>query len=177
MIPTLESKRIVLRAYQLSDVKNVQRLAGEKIIAEMTANIPHPYVEGMAEEWIAKHEFWFENREAIVFAIQRSETGELIGTISLNQIDDKTGNLGYWLGVPYWGLGYCSEAAALIIEYGFYHYGLNLIYARHLPENPASGKVMIKNGFEYKSEVWVHDRSLLHYELPISRWQTFTGKG
>lgn len=171
MIPTLRSKRIVLRPYQLSDLGNVQRLAGDKIIAEMTANIPHPYMDGMAEEWISKHEQWFKNREAIALAIQLSESGEHIGTISITQINAKSGNLGYWVGVPYWGNGYCSEAASLIIDYGFSEYDLDLIYARHLPENPASGKVMTKNGFEYKNEVLVGDRELLHYELPRSKWQ------
>ena len=177
LIPILESQRIVLRPYQLSDAQNVQRLAGEKIIAKMTANIPHPYVDGMAEEWISKHEHWFKNRETIALAIQLSETGEHIGTISITQIDGKSGNLGYWVGIPYWGNGYCSEAASLIIEYGFYEYGLDLIYARHLPENPASGKVMTKNGFEYKNEVLVGDRELLHFELPISKWQNINKCG
>ncbi len=171
LLPTLESQRIVLRPYELADAQSVHRLAGDKIIAEMTANIPHPYVDGMAEEWISKHSNWFSDRQAIALAIQLSETGEHIGTISITQIEGKSGNLGYWVGVPYWGNGYCSEAASLIIEYGFHEYGLNLIYARHLPENSASGKVMTKNGFVYKKEVLVGDRLLLHYELPISKWQ------
>ncbi|MBJ7556988.1 GNAT family N-acetyltransferase [Marinomonas spartinae] len=177
MIPTLESQRIVLRPYQLLDAANVQRLAGDKIIADMTANIPHPYLDGMAEEWISKHEGWFKNREAISLAIQLSKTGEHIGAISITQIDGACGNLGYWVGVPYWGNGYCTEAAAIMIEYGFYEYGLDLIYARHLPENPASGKVMTKNGFEYKKEVMVGDRKLLHYELPLSQWQNINKYG
>jgi RimJ/RimL family protein N-acetyltransferase len=176
LIPILKSKRIVLRPYHLSDARNVQRLAGEKIIAEMTANIPHPYEHEMAEEWISKHEKWFKNREAIALAIQISETGEHIGTISITQINGRSGNLGYWVGVPYWGNGYCSEAASLIIEYGFDEYGLDLVYARHLPENPASGRVMTKNGFEYKNEVLVGDRALLHYELPINKWQNINKK-
>ncbi|MFC3700813.1 GNAT family N-acetyltransferase [Reinekea marina] len=171
MLPTLESTRIVLRPYKVSDSKNVQRLASEKIIAEMTANIPHPYVDGMAEEWISKHEYWYQKRAAIVLAIQLVETGEHIGTISITQIDGDSGNLGYWVGVPYWGKGYCSEAAYLLINYGFTEYGLDLIYARHLPENPASGKVMTKNGFVYKNDVLVGGRELLHYELPAYQWQ------
>jgi len=176
LIPTIESKRVVLRPYLLSDAENVQRLAGEKIISEMTANIPHPYVDGMAEEWISRHDYWFKKREAIALAIQVVKTGEHIGTISITQINGKSGNLGYWVGVPYWGNGYCSEAASLIIEYGFYEYGLDLIYARHLPENPASGKVMTKNGFEYKHQVLVGDRELLHYELPLNQWQNINKK-
>ncbi|PVZ70360.1 GNAT family N-acetyltransferase [Pelagibaculum spongiae] len=171
MIPTLKSNRIILRPYQQSDAKTVQKLAGQKIIAEMTANIPHPYLDGMAEDWISKHVQWFNDRETIVLAIELVDSGSLIGTISITQINGAAGNLGYWLGVPYWGKGYCTEAAALLIEYGFNEFDLDLIYARHLPENPASGKVMIKNGFTYKNDVLVGDRELKHYELPRSEWR------
>ncbi|MCL1039342.1 GNAT family N-acetyltransferase [Shewanella submarina] len=171
MIPILESQRIVLRPYRQSDAKSIQKLAGATVIAEMTANIPHPYLEGMAEDWISKHEPWFQNREAVVLAIQLADTGEHIGAISITQIDGLSGNLGYWLGVPYWGNGYCSEAASLVVKYGFNKFGLDLIYARHLPENLASGKVLSKNGFVFKGEVLIGGRELLHYELPISQWQ------
>lgn len=177
MIPTLISNRIVLRPYRLSDAANVQKLAGEKIIAEMTANIPHPYFDGMAEDWISKHELWFEKGEAIALAIELSDSGIHIGTISLTQIKEASGNLGYWIGVPYWGKGYCTEAASQLIEYGFDEFNLDLIYARHLPENPASGKVMVKNGFAYKNDALVGDREHKHYELLKTEWQNINKYG
>ncbi len=170
MLPTLKTSRLTLRPYQLSDAKSVQRLAGEKIIADMTANIPHPYREGMAEEWISNHQGWFESGKAIALAIELNSTGEHLGTISLTQIEDASGNLGYWVGVPFWGKGYCTEAATALIQYGFDQFGLTLIYARHLPENPASGRVMIKNGFVYQGDVSVGERQLKHYELHKVDW-------
>ncbi len=170
MLPTLKTSRLTLRPYQLSDAKSVQRLAGEKIIADMTANIPHPYREGMAEEWISNHQGWFESGKAIALAIELNSTGEHLGTISLTQIEDASGNLGYWVGVPFWGKGYCTEAATALIQYGFDQFGLTLIYARHLPENPASGRVMIKNGFVYRGDVSVGERQLKHYELQKVDW-------
>ncbi|WP_196158668.1 GNAT family N-acetyltransferase [Reinekea sp. G2M2-21] len=170
MLPTLKTNRLTLRPYQLSDAKSVQRLAGEKIIADMTANIPHPYRKGMAEEWISNHQGWFESGKAIALAIELNSTGEHLGTISLTQIEDASGNLGYWVGVPFWGKGYCTEAATALIQYGFDQFGLTLIYARHLPENPASGRVMIKNGFVYQGDVGVGERQLKHYELHKVDW-------
>lgn len=177
MIPRLHSDRLILRPYRRADAGNVQKLAGHKIIAEMTANIPHPYLDGMAEHWISKHESWFENREAIILAIELASSGEHIGTISITQIKESSGNLGYWIGVPYWGNGYCTEAARLLVQYVFAKFGLELIYARHLPENPASGKVMINNGFSYSKDVSEDDRVLKHYELAKNQWQQINKKG
>jgi hypothetical protein len=50
--PTLHTVRLVLRPFELAPAQDVQRLAGEKAIADTTANIPHPYLDGMAEQWM-----------------------------------------------------------------------------------------------------------------------------
>ncbi|MBU2862473.1 GNAT family N-acetyltransferase [Reinekea forsetii] len=162
---------MTLRPFKPSDAASVQCLAGEKVIADMTANIPHPYLDGMAEQWIANHETWAAQREAIVLAIQLDQSSDIIGAISITQIKGESGNLGYWLGVPFWGQGLCTEAASSLIDFGFNELGLNLIIARHLPENMASGKVMTKNGFEFKNRVTIGNRELCHYELKRSDWQ------
>ena len=117
MLPILSSKRLTLRPFKLSDAATVQKLAGNKILADMTANIPHPYLDGMAEQWITKHPTWFESKQAVALAIELAESGELIGTISITEIHANKGNLGYWIGQPYWGNGYCTEAATTILDY------------------------------------------------------------
>ena len=53
--PTLKTERLVLRPFTLDDAKQVQKLAGDRQIASTTLNIPHPYEDGMAEEWIGNH--------------------------------------------------------------------------------------------------------------------------
>ena len=170
MLPILLSKRLILRPFQLSDAATVQKLAGNKILADMTANIPHPYLDGMAEQWISKHPTWFESKQAVALAIELVESGELIGTISITEIHANKGNLGYWIGQPYWGNGDCTEATTAILDYAFNDLKLDLVYARHLPENPASGKVMTNNGFTYINQIAVGERLLKHYELPKALW-------
>ncbi|HEY0008726.1 MAG TPA: GNAT family protein [Tepidisphaeraceae bacterium] len=54
--------------------------------------------------------------------------------------------LGYWIGVPHWGRGYCTEAAVAVVEFGFNQLGLRKVTCRHLACNPASGRVMAKAG-------------------------------
>jgi len=75
MLPILSSKRLTLRPFKLSDAATVQKLAGNKILSDMTANIPHPYLDGMAEQWISKHPTWFESKKAVALAIELAESG------------------------------------------------------------------------------------------------------
>lgn len=163
--PTLTSERLILRPYSMADAPMVQKLAGDKRIADMVTNLPHPYLDGMAEDWIGNHKSWFETRDTVAYAIILRESDELVGTISLNMIEGERANLGYWIGVPYWGNGYCTEAAKEIIKFGFENYGLSELFATHLKLNPASGKVMKKNGFKYIKDEMNEGRAVLYYEL------------
>lgn len=145
--PTLQTERLLLRPFELSDAPDVQRLAGAVEIAAFTLNIPHPYEDGIAEAWISGHQERFEHGETLGFAITLRSDGSLVGAIGLD-IDRKNERaaLGYWIGVPYWGQGYCTEAARGVVSYGFEMVGLNRIHASHFSGNPASGRVMQKVG-------------------------------
>jgi hypothetical protein len=48
-IPTLQTQSLTLRPFELADAADVQQLAGDRAIADVTQNIPHPYEDGMAE--------------------------------------------------------------------------------------------------------------------------------
>jgi len=105
--PTLETKRLILRPFRLNDAPAVQELAGERDIADTTMNIPHPYEDGMAEDWIGGHEPGYEDEKIATFAIVLRDCAELVGAIGL-QIDRglNKAELGYWIGKPFWNLGY-----------------------------------------------------------------------
>ncbi|HAS8287028.1 TPA: N-acetyltransferase, partial [Vibrio vulnificus] len=79
----LETERLILRSFKQSDAEQVSVLAGDKRIAEMTANIPHPYEVSDAISWIKTHEIGFASGESIVYAIVHKESLELIGAVSL----------------------------------------------------------------------------------------------
>ncbi len=65
----------------------------------------------MAEEWISKHEETFRQGKGVVYAMTLKEGGNLIGAISLmGLILGQKAEVGYWVGVEYWGKGYCTEA-------------------------------------------------------------------
>ena len=147
--PKLITDRLILRAFVLSDSSRVKALAGSKLIADVATSIPHPYPEKLAREWIQSHPKKWTNKEQASFAITLKGTGEVLGAISLMNIEENVGELGYWIGVNYWNNGYCTEACREIIQFGFSVLKLQTIQARHLTHNPASGKVLIKSGFSH----------------------------
>ena len=155
--PVLTTERLRLRAFDLPDGADVQRLAGERAVAATTLTIPHPYPEGAAEEWIETHEPAFEKGEAISLAITLRDTSTLVGAIRLHMTGKHSrAELGYWIGVPYWGRGYATEAARAVVGYGFEKLDLNRIHACHFTGNEQSGRVLQKVGMKLEGTMRQH---------------------
>ena len=154
--PELKTDRLLLREFQLSDAPNLQRLAGAKEVAAGTF-LPHPYENGMAEQWIADQERAHEGGTAVSFAITLADNAALIGSISLNIVQShRHARLGYWLGVPYWNQGYGTEAVNAVLRYGFMQLNLHRIYSPHFQGNAASGWVLQKVGMTYEGRMREH---------------------
>ena len=147
--PFLETERMLLRPFQMSDALDVRRLAGDIRVAEQLARMPHPYPAGVAEEWISGQRAEYEAGTNLNFAITLKVSSELMGSIGFVLKEDRLrSEIGYWLGVPYWGLSYMTEALEEMIRFGFEDFGLQRIFAVHLATNPASGRVMEKAGMK-----------------------------
>lgn len=148
--PTLRTERLVLRPFEAADAAAVRRLAGAREVAENTLTIPHPYPEGEAEAWIAGHPAAFRDGDLVIFAITTPGEG-LVGAVGL-MLERETGiaELGYWIGVPYWGQGYATEAARAVVRYGFETLALERISARAFCRNAASSRVLRKIGMTHE---------------------------
>ena len=157
--PALLTERLLLRSFHLEDASEVRALVENYNVSKTTLNIPYPYQSGMAETWINTHQDDWKAKTAAVYAITIQITGQLVGAISLVNIDGSRGELGYWIGEPYWGNGYCTEASSRLIPFSFNELGLGRIVAEHLATNPASGQVMIKAGMHHVETVLKHDRN------------------
>jgi RimJ/RimL family protein N-acetyltransferase len=164
--PILETERLVLRPFQISDAARVKALAGASEIYKTTLNIPHPYEDGMAEKWIASHASQFYQGNGVNLAVTLKTDGILIGAIGLDAtLRHQRAELGYWIGVPYWGNGYCTEAAVAVITYGFTVMNHHKITSMHMQCNPASGRIMQKAGMRQEG-------ALIDEVMKDGRYQT-----
>jgi len=149
-----ETHRLILRPFILNDAADVQRLAGDWNIARVTLNIPHPYEDGMAQSWISRQA---EDQSTRNFAIVVRASSQLCGCIGLRFDDaNATAELGYWIGVPFWNNGFCTEAASAAVDHAFSTRDLHKIQARHLGCNVASGRVMQKIGMTREGTLREH---------------------
>jgi RimJ/RimL family protein N-acetyltransferase len=142
-IPVLATERLILRAPRRDDAKAIARLAGERRVAVNTARIPHPYGVGDAEAFIAA-----ANRQdgEAVFAITLDDAP--IGACGVDQRESGP-EIGYWLGVPYWGNGFATEAVRALIEHAFADLQHEALQAGVRVSNPASRRVLEKCGFQW----------------------------
>ena len=88
----------------------------------------------------------WKDRSNITYGITLCESNELVGAMGLVSKSREEAELGYWIGRDYRGNGYCAEAAEKLLDFGFRELGLDRVIARHLENNPASGRVMEKCG-------------------------------
>lgn len=142
---------MLLRPFEQADARDVQLLAGEYQVAATTLSLPHPYPDGAAETWIAFREDAARHGHGYTFAIIVRETNRLAGCVSLNLTSEhQRAEIGYWLGSRFWGNGYATEAAKLVLRFGFEELGLNRIWGAAMTKNPASSAVLRKIGMQFE---------------------------
>lgn len=146
----LETKDLILRKWREEDARDLYEYAKDPRVGPSAGWPVHTSVENSLE--IIKTVFSREN----IFAVVLKETNKAIGSIGLHNsessnlgISQKEGELGYWIGVPYWGRGLIPQAAKEIIRYGFEDLGLNAIWCGYFDGNEKSRRVQEKCGFVY----------------------------
>jgi len=149
--PQLETRRLRLRAFELSDAPRVQEIVSRAEIARFTLSIPHPYPEGAAEAFLAKHPTWYEERQHVIFASVRKSDDVIVAAHGLHMdLAHGRAELGYWVAVEAWNQGYGTEAARAVVDFGFRVLGLERIFAHHFMSNPASGRILERIGMQHE---------------------------
>ena len=153
--PALHTDRLLLRPHILADAPELARLAGAREVAATTLRIPHPYSVADAEAFISEWQDAADER--VAFAIVLRENFALLGGTGLRvEKEHRHAELGYWIGTPYWGNGYPTEAARAMLRYGFEVLNLHRIHASHFSDNAASGNILRKIGMKHEGRLPQH---------------------
>ncbi|QPM89609.1 GNAT family N-acetyltransferase [Pseudooceanicola algae] len=136
-----------LRPLRPSDAGLIGLYAADERVARMTTSIPHPLAPGTTEAYIARA--MVPDRREIIWAIDSSRFGgaELKGVISLKRIDEAQSEIGYWVAPAWWNANVASEAVTALVAANPLQD--RSIFASVFQDNPASARVLTKNGFEY----------------------------
>ena len=139
-----------MRPLETGDIPAIQRLAAAREIAINTF-VPHPYPPEAGREFVQKAREQLQAEEAYVFAILEKPSERFVGCMGIHPTPaHHRAEVGYWVGLPYWGRGLATAALRLVIQFGFEELKLNRIAAAHFPHNPASGRVMQKANMRYE---------------------------
>jgi len=157
MSSPLQTSRLTLRPYTLADIPALVPLIGAREVAATTLRIPHPYTEDIAREFIALAEKDEVSGQCVRRAIIQRESGALCGGVGLQiESEHRRAELGYWIGMPYWGNGFATEAAMAMVKHGFETLALQRIFASYVPRNVASGRVLQKIGMRHEGYLRAH---------------------
>ncbi|HFB54543.1 MAG TPA: N-acetyltransferase [Hellea balneolensis] len=166
MQETLSTQRLHLRVPVLEDARSMAQLINGSTIPPMTASIPNVFTQLCAEFRIMRFRSQWRRQLGTAYAITTKNDG-LIGIMDI--FINAAGNreLGYWIGEPYWGKGYATEAARAVLDEAFRSSDLPYIDAGYYVDNPASGNVLRKLGFK--------ERGVTNTLYSIARGQCFEG--
>jgi RimJ/RimL family protein N-acetyltransferase len=163
--PVLETERLVLRAPRLEDAKAVAQLANDRRIAENTVRIPYPYSLADAEKFIASVN---GTGGEIAFLITRKNA--VLGAVGIATSEREPPEIGYWLGVPFWGHGYATEAVRAVIDHAFADLEFEALGAGARVTNPGSRRVLEKCGFQWTGVGLTRIRALAS-SAPVDRFR------
>lgn len=164
----ITTERLILRPVAASDAEAIAALVDNYKIAVMLARLPYPYKIEDARQFIA----WVKEQPAdeTVFAVcLDNEARSLIGICSYERRGEPHPELGYWLGEPYWGKGYMSEAVTAVVDHAFDAAGHERLISGCRLQNLASRRVLEKAGFEHSGQYEI-DSLVLKAKVPGHRF-------
>lgn len=146
----LETERLILRPWQESDAEELYKYAAHPDVGPMAGWLVHTSVENSRE--IIREVLSMPG----IYAVILKETGLPVGSVSItagtamgSAMPETEREIGYWIGVPYWGQGLIPEAVRELMRYGFEDLKLNKIWCQCFDGNIKSKRVQEKCGFKY----------------------------
>lgn len=163
--PVLITDRLVLRPPHEADIPDLVRHANDKALAAMLSSMPHPYRETEARNFINR---WAPGANGVGYALTLAENGSFLGCASISA-GSRGPELGYWIGRPFWGQGFATEAAHALVDLMFRATPSDTLHASCRVVNTPSRRVIQKCGFHYAGPGMAHSR--VAGLVPVERYQ------
>ena len=145
-----ETERLILRPWELSDAEDLYKYASDPQVGPIAGWPVHTSVENSRE--IIKTVFGEPETYAVVpKSIGKAVgcAGLMIGSKSNTDLPDTEAEVGYWIGVPFWGKGMIPEAVRRLMQHAFEDLNLNKLWCGYFDGNIHSKRVQEKCGFRY----------------------------
>lgn len=143
----LETERLLLRPPGRSDAAAIAALIGEWDVAKNLGRVPYPYSEADAHKFFDRLDARLADQLDLTLGITLKTDGAYIGGCGVHLREKGDFEVGYWIGKPYWGNGYATEAALAVLHAAFANLQFDKLTAGYFFDNPASGHVLKKLGF------------------------------
>jgi RimJ/RimL family protein N-acetyltransferase len=144
----IKTERLLLRPPWPEDAPAILAGINRWEIISNLGRAPWPYTLDDAETFIRMSTDAAEAAREHALVISLLPEARVVGIIGLIRQDCGAWELGYWLAQPLWGQGLVTEAATGLLDTGFSALGIERVVAGHYLDNPASGRVLTKLGFE-----------------------------
>ncbi len=143
----LETERLKLREFNISDARNLYQLNLDPDVVRYTGDLPFNNIEE-AERFIKNYNE-YEKHGFGRWAVIEKESNKVIGWSGLKFNEENYIDIGFRFLKSEWGKGFATESAKACLEYGFGNLNLHLIIARTSDQNYPSQKVLEKIGMTY----------------------------
>ena len=149
--PTIETDRLVIRMVKRQDAKDLFELCRRPETSLFSLWSPHESLNE-TKEFISYQINRYRKRDCMFFVVEEKASGRVIGTCSYVSMDSnfKIAEIGYSILSDFWNQGFATEVADGLMGYAFNRIGVQRGFARVLPQNAASVRVLLKLGFEYE---------------------------
>jgi ribosomal-protein-alanine N-acetyltransferase len=148
--PMIETQGLILRKIEMNDANRMfEYIFSDHRVMDNLIKGPHQSITETINR-LTEITNQYVSEKFCYWGIVVKETGELIGTIDLFNINEDTENceVGYNIGFNWWNKGYGTEALHAVVEFAFRIMDIHKISATHNIDNPASGKIMLKVGMK-----------------------------
>lgn len=145
--PVIEADRFVLRPMQQSDTGLIEMYAGDKRVASMTRDIPHPLPPGTVETLLRTATDPDHSVDVWVCDGSRDGHAEVMGIVKLERMERGQSEIRYWVAPAFWNAGIATAAVSAILAANPQDAGQ--IYAEVFQDNPGSARVLTNAGFTY----------------------------